>query len=50
MNEEIKDEAVKMKQRITDSKSQFEKEKNGTKDLLKKVKDYLTGKVKLHIF
>ncbi|XP_031417593.1 laminin subunit beta-4 [Clupea harengus] len=45
MNEEIKDEAVKMKQKITDSKSQFEKEKNGTKDLLKKVKDYLTDEM-----
>ncbi|XP_076120651.1 laminin subunit beta-4 [Alosa pseudoharengus] len=43
MNEEIKDETVKMKKKINDSKNKFEKEKNGTKDLIKKVKDYLTG-------
>lgn len=48
MNEVIKDETTHMKKRINDNKSKFEKEKNGTKDLIQKVKDYLTGKA-LHL-
>ncbi|KAL2093324.1 hypothetical protein ACEWY4_010636 [Coilia grayii] len=45
MNEDIKDKTVKMKQKISDSKNKFEKEKNETKDLIKKVKDYLTDEM-----
>jgi hypothetical protein len=43
MTQGTHEQAKELQKKITDSKEKFKREKNDTKDLINRVKDYLTG-------
>lgn len=45
--QDTKDQAKDLQDRISDNMDSFEREKNQTKDLIQRVKEYLTGQIQV---